>query len=173
MAFPIDDQAIISLSLPFDTKTCGYWVDGEDGDVGKFVIDTVGDYLARITFKYRTAEKAVTILVPKTGDPDRRCDNVPETISALVSYYKGKQYAFVGGLADENFIEIVTGDKHYRHTQGVPATIWNITHNLNKYPSVTITDTSGTEYEGEVRHTDQNNVVLTFSAAFAGYADLN
>ena len=67
----------------------------------------------------------------------------------------------------------VLPDKYYRHTQNLPDTLWNVSHNLDKYPSVTVIDTSGTEHEGEVQHIDQNNLTITFSAAFAGYADLN
>ena len=65
------------------------------------------------------------------------------------------------------------GDKHYHHEQVNPSRVWEITHNLAKYPTVTITDTSGNEYEGDVKQIDENMIVLTFSAALAGYADLN
>lgn len=65
------------------------------------------------------------------------------------------------------------GDKNFIHTQGVPSATWVIQHNLGKYPSVTVIDTAGTEVEGEVRHVDVNNLVLEFSAGFAGTATLN
>jgi hypothetical protein len=64
-------------------------------------------------------------------------------------------------------------DKYYRHTQNMPDTFWNVSHYMNKYPAVTVIDTSGTEHEGEIHHLDQNHLTITFSAAFAGYADLN
>lgn len=64
-------------------------------------------------------------------------------------------------------------DRYFRHVQSVPEAIWNITHNLGKIPSVTVTDSSGTEIEGDVLHNDSNSLKLTFSAAFAGFADLN
>jgi hypothetical protein len=64
-------------------------------------------------------------------------------------------------------------DKSYTHYQGVPEAVWNVSHNLNKYPSVTIIDTSGNEMEGEIEYTDNNNLVLTFSAPFSGVAFLN
>jgi hypothetical protein len=44
---------------------------------------------------------------------------------------------------------------------------------MNKFPSVTITDTAGTSYEGTIKYIDNNNLTITFSAPFKGYADLN
>jgi hypothetical protein len=57
--------------------------------------------------------------------------------------------------------------------QGVPATTWNIQHNLGKFPSITVIDTGNTVVTGEYTYIDNNNVTLTFSAAFAGKAYLN
>ena len=61
----------------------------------------------------------------------------------------------------------------FEFTQGVPATTWNITHNLNKFPSITVIDTGNTVVTGEYNYTSNNTVTLTFSAAFAGKAYLN
>jgi len=58
-------------------------------------------------------------------------------------------------------------------TQGVPATVWNIQHNLNNFPSITVIDNAGTVVSGEYTYIDNNNVTLTFSAGFAGKAYLN
>jgi hypothetical protein len=65
------------------------------------------------------------------------------------------------------------GDKNYVHTQGVAAAVWNINHGLNKKPSVTVVDSGGTEVEGDILHIDNNNVTITFSAAFSGEAYFN
>ena len=58
-------------------------------------------------------------------------------------------------------------------TQGVAATTWNIQHNLGKFPSITVIDTGDTVVTGEYNYTSNTNVILTFSAAFAGKAYLN
>lgn len=65
------------------------------------------------------------------------------------------------------------GDKNYRHTQSLPAEVWTITHNLHKKPSVVITDSAGTAVEGSINYIDDNNLIVTFSAGFSGYAELN
>jgi hypothetical protein len=53
------------------------------------------------------------------------------------------------------------------------STTWNIQHNLGKFPSITVIDTANTVVTGEYTYIDNNNVTLTFSAAFAGKAYLN
>ena len=58
-------------------------------------------------------------------------------------------------------------------TQTVAATVWNVNHNLGKFPSITVIDTANTVVTGQYEYTDNNNVILTFSAGFAGKAYLN
>ena len=64
-------------------------------------------------------------------------------------------------------------DKTFEYTQVSPAVTWNIQHNLNKFPSITVIDTLDTVVVGEYTYIDNNNVTLTFSAGFAGKAYLN
>lgn len=61
----------------------------------------------------------------------------------------------------------------YSHDQAIAAATWNISHNLNKYPSVTITDSAGDQVEGEVHYNGLNSLTVSFSAPFAGKAYLN
>ncbi len=65
------------------------------------------------------------------------------------------------------------GDLHYTHTQAIPAASWVITHNLNKFPAVSVVDSSGGEVEGEVTHDSVNQLTVNFSAGFSGSAHLN
>jgi len=65
------------------------------------------------------------------------------------------------------------GDKTYHHIQSSPSRVWEAVHKLNKYPSVSIRDFDGNEYEAEVKHLGKNNTLLTFSVPFAGLADFN
>jgi hypothetical protein len=66
-----------------------------------------------------------------------------------------------------------SGDKTYEHIQTVAASVWNITHNLGKYPSVTIVDSGGNTVEGAVVYVDLNQVTAVFSAPFGGKAECN
>lgn len=67
----------------------------------------------------------------------------------------------------------VGGDLSFEFTQSSANNIWTITHNLGKYPSVTIVDSAGDEVEGMVNHTSFSSLIVTFSAAFSGKAYLN
>ncbi len=58
-------------------------------------------------------------------------------------------------------------------SQNTPSTTWEITHNLGKFPSITVIDTGNTVVNGEYNYTSNIKVTLNFSAAFAGKAYLN
>jgi len=59
------------------------------------------------------------------------------------------------------------------HNQTVSSSTWNITHNLNKYPSVSVVDSSNEEVIGEVEYINSNSLTVKFSAPFSGKAFLN
>jgi len=59
------------------------------------------------------------------------------------------------------------------HTQSLALSEWTIVHNLGKYPSVSIVDSSNAEVIGEVEHIDSNSLKVKFSAAFSGKAYIN
>lgn len=61
----------------------------------------------------------------------------------------------------------------YVFTQGTPASVWTIVHNLGKFPSINVVDESNDEVVGDVNYTNNNQIVVTFSAAFSGKAFLN
>lgn len=65
------------------------------------------------------------------------------------------------------------GDAFFEFVKSQANSLWSIHHGLNKYPSVTVVDTAGTQGFGTVSYIDSNNVTVSFSAAFAGSAYLN
>jgi hypothetical protein len=66
------------------------------------------------------------------------------------------------------------GDKTYVFTQNDSTVLtWNIPHNLNKYPSVSVVDSALTTLYGEITYVDVNNLTITFSAGFTGNAFCN
>ena len=58
-------------------------------------------------------------------------------------------------------------------TQMVSSTVWNIVHNLNKYPSVVTTDSVDRVIMGDVQYIDMNTVQVTFNYMISGKAFLN
>lgn len=77
----------------------------------------------------------------------------------------------------ENDAGYITADdipaaQSFIHEQLTPSSLWVITHNLNRYPTVTVTDSSGNVVVGDIKHTSLNTTEISFSAAFAGKAIL-
>ena len=65
------------------------------------------------------------------------------------------------------------GDKTFVFTQGVPALVWTVQHDLNKFPSVSVVDTANTGVLSQIDYIDNNNITITNTAQFAGKAYLN
>ncbi len=89
---------------------------------------------------------------------------------------------FLGGNGNiniDNFYDIVNftfaaaADKTFVFTQTVPSATWTVQHNLEKFPSITVVDTGQSVVVGDYTYVDNNNVILEFSAAFAGKAYFN
>lgn len=59
------------------------------------------------------------------------------------------------------------------HNQGVASDYWHITHNMDKYPSVTVVDSANNEIVAEVHYVDRNNLIVTMNGASKGKAYLN
>lgn len=63
-----------------------------------------------------------------------------------------------------------TAQIFYVHTQAVPASVWTINHNLNGEPTAVVLDSAGTQCEGTFSYPSKNQMVITFTGAFAGTA---
>ena len=64
-------------------------------------------------------------------------------------------------------------DQTYTHTQDAASSTWVITHNLGKYPSITVVDSGGTQVLGAVTYQSENQLTVEFTAQFGGLAYLN
>ena len=74
---------------------------------------------------------------------------------------------------DRSISGVTITSKTYTHEQGIASDTWEINHNLNKYPSVTLVDTAGTQFQGRVEYTDENNCIVYMNGATKGKAYLN
>ena len=95
------------------------------------------------------------------------------TTSVLTLSYKGGNGALAENLYYDFAAFSLAGDKTFIFQQGVPGATWNITHNLGKFPSVSVVDTANTAGFGAVSYINDNQLTITFSGAFAGKAYLN
>ena len=70
-------------------------------------------------------------------------------------------------------IQGVGANTTYVYSQGSSSSLWNIHHNLNRYPSVVVVDSENRVNYGDVVYVDQNSLTIGFNYAFAGSAFLN
>ena len=154
-------------------------------DLAKFIIDSVNGTNLAVPLFFDVTDPITgltsTTLVDSILTQNANPGGTTLTIAGNIS--------ITGTLADSNagvgtngqvLTSTVTGiawadnvPSTFEFTQGVPATTWNITHDLNKFPSITVIDTGNTVVTGEYNYTSNKTVTLTFSAAFAGKAYLN
>lgn len=97
----------------------------------------------------------------------------PTFYNADLTFVRGN-----GNLANTKlyYIEasaIGASDKNFVFNQAVPSTTWTVTHNLNKFPSVSVVDTGGTVVIGSYTYNSGNQTTLNFTHAFAGKAYFN
>lgn len=77
------------------------------------------------------------------------------------------------GKIDSQYIPDGAGDKTFQFTQSVVSDNWTIEHNLDKFPSVTVTDSAKSVVEGSIKYINKNKLEITFSSPFSGYVQLN
>jgi hypothetical protein len=65
------------------------------------------------------------------------------------------------------------GDLSYVHTQTSAAAAWNVTHNLGKWPSVSVVDSGNSMLEVDVHYVDANSLTVNLAAATSGKAYMN
>lgn len=82
-----------------------------------------------------------------------------------------------GSFVNDNFYSILlysgAQDKDFTHTQNSASATWTVAHNLNKFPSVTITLADGTQVEAQITHNNKNNLTIAFSGSNSGTAYMN
>lgn len=63
-------------------------------------------------------------------------------------------------------------DRHYK-TALLEGSVWEIQHDLGKFPSVTVVDTANNVIYADVTYDDLNNVTINFASSVTGYAYFN
>ena len=112
-------------------------------------------------------------ITPVVGDPNF-FDIVIESVNAHGSILEDKFYAVAvyPGFVNPD-IEPNVGDKNFVYTQSVPSTLWTITHNLEKFPSVSVVNINNITMYGNVIYLNENELQIEFSAGFSGKAYMN
>lgn len=133
------------------------------------------------------------VLVRQGACPDNTESNVPENffLEVLEALEETRQIAIQrwmpeGGATGQVLTKISesnfdaewrnvsgTAGTTFIYAQSTPSSTWEIQHNLNKFPSVTIIDSAGTVVIGQVSYIDNDNILVEFSSGFSGKAYLN
>ena len=81
------------------------------------------------------------------------------------------------GTTGQQLLSTSTGvawtDQTFTHNQGSASATWNVIHNLNKYPSVTIVTSTNVVIIGNVAYNSVNQLTITLANADSGKAYLN
>ena len=91
-----------------------------------------------------------------------------------VSYIGGN-----GGVYRDHYYDIVNftflteADKTFVWPQDTAVTVWEIEHNLGKFPSATMALSTGQVGYGDIQYIDNNNLTITFAGDESGKAYLN
>lgn len=72
-----------------------------------------------------------------------------------------------------SLLDLEGGDKTYEHSQDVASNEWNVSHNLNKNPSVTVVISNGVQGYANVEYINKNNLTITFAGDETGKAYIN
>lgn len=125
-----------------------------------------------------------TIMIANLADPNTfgiyKLTDIEQDLIETTFYNLSLELVEANGiLVNTNIYGITTIpnnkelDKNFVHVQGSAASQWSITHNLNKYPSVSVVDSGNNTVIGDVEYASLNSVTIRFSASFSGKAFFN
>tara|TARA_R110002167_G_scaffold276336_1_gene482309 strand:+ start:947 stop:1522 length:576 start_codon:yes stop_codon:yes gene_type:complete len=154
-------------------------------DIAKYIITTFGGTSLTLPLFFDVQD-------PVTGRIDTA---LRDSIISQDVYPLGTILTIAGTFKVDNAIQDSTGDpgtagqvlsstvtgtrwaaassSTFTFTQALPAAVWTINHTLSKYPSITVVSTANQVVVGDASYTSTTQVVITFTAGFAGKAYLN
>lgn len=145
-------------------------------DVG---VAGVGALELRLLMGDTTIGKTTTVLCDVkqsiTDEDSPPPEPAPEWLAAVsqqasVALQAAADAAFSAQEAKDAAANFIAG---YEHNQLAAACIWDITHSLDRYPSVTVVDTGGNVVVGDVEYISESHIRIYFSHEFSGRAYLN
>lgn len=146
---------------------------GSTGSGGQVYTATIGDGAAKsFVIPHNFGTRFVTVSVYRTASPYdeivaevERTDISSVTVRTTTVPAAGEYTVIVAGAG--------ISAASYVHTQVASASTWTITHNLERWPSVTVVDSGGTVIIPDVHYTSANQLEVSFGGATSGKAYLN
>ncbi|MBS4750960.1 hypothetical protein KG091_07700 [Carnobacteriaceae bacterium zg-ZUI78] len=96
----------------------------------------------------------------------------------MKKYVKDDELHDIDTLTDERIKQLIAESMNEKESQNTvfkqtqASDVWTIEHALNRYPSVIIIDSAGTQVYGDVHYISLNKLEVRFTAGFSGTAAL-
>jgi hypothetical protein len=123
-------------------------------------------------------------IIQKSSDPDHfgvfKMTSYEQNVDEPEFYDVECEFIQGNGSIEEDedyFVSLlqvdVLSDKHYTHNQNNASAVWNVTHNLQKHPSVSVVLSTGQQGLADVQYINNNELTITLLSAQSGKAYLN
>lgn len=142
-------------SLRFGIEACCY-EDLENAITNKELCDWQNSASTKIVVATETPGVFVEPLATVNTKASMSCPTIPSNVCTILDL--------------EN---VLAASGTYSQCFDIPSANWTITHNLGKFPSVTVVDSTNTLVIGNVVYTNSNIINITFNSAFVGCVFLN
>lgn len=152
--------------------------EGEHFDA-QFVINAAPEKVSQLEndLNYQTETQVQESIQAESDIINSRIDDEVETLNERIDDIEDSSITEIVGVGNisatqsDNTVTITS--ETYVFEQGIPSDTWVITHNLNKYPTVDLVDSSGRVFKSEVDYTDTNSLVVYINGSLSGKAYLN
>lgn len=122
---------------------------------------------------FQTEEQVAASIQAESDIINARIDDEVETLNTEIN----KKVETITGspLIDAQRTDntVTLTSKTFVFEQAIASKVWEITHNLNKRPSIILTYYNGEQFEGYREYIDNNNARIILENAATGYAYLN
>jgi len=142
-------------SLKFGIQACCY-EDLESATINKELCDWKNSSSSKIVVATETPGVFVEPLATVNIMSSKTCPTIPSNVCTIV-----------------DLANIIAKAGTYSECFEIASDKWVITHNLGRYPSVTVVDNDNKVVVGDIKYDNTNTVTITFDAAFTGCAFLN
>lgn len=142
-------------SLRFGIEACCY-EDLENAIINKELCDWQNSTSSKIVVATETPGVFVEPLAIVNVVSSKSCPTIPSNVCTIV-----------------DLANIIAKAGTYSECFEIAADTWVITHNLGRYPSVTVVDDSNKVVVGDIQYNNTNIITITFDKAFVGCAFLN
>ena len=126
---------------------------------------------------YQTQEQVQEAIQTESDVINTRIDDEVETLNDRIDdIEQGSITEIIGEgniTATQSGNTVTITSETFVFEQGIPSDTWEITHNLNKYPTVDLVDSSGRVFKSEVDYINTNSLVVHINGSLSGKAYLN